>query len=941
MTEKEVMKFVIERSNDPIIKNPVLREAMNKDLGPRNNYFAGGFLKAGKKLLTKIPTPKPATVKPSILRREAVPLNLTQVNEISKNKEFEQAWKNYKISIKDVGRRKYDKNQFFEIWARENMAHGGQAGQLVSNTVDGSRPGYSGKLALKVTQALNKIIPYKGATTIGTSSPKLSRKPELNFIKLFNQLKDTNFSGNLRKTSESINQSPERIKGILNRTLGPGSKSSGHKPVISIPEPKNGILYSQTTTNMKSNPDAFRELITPQTKDLYLSPRDIASKLGINFKGDKGQYDFFVKDLKDLKVTNKFSSGNQKFFNFNDATNKILNKYKTKKIKGERLAESNRLEIEMKLDPELYRIRSNNKQTIKTISKDENIYLKNSIDDLGHTVSIKVTDKYPRLFKDSNVNRINSLVYQDPYLNQDVMKLTGYETRFGSMFEELETLVNKPVTAKTQKKILDIKQSMNQNYNGLIKNLTDPVALKYIMKRSGKDISPSHLKTLSQQTNRIPKIDVKVPKIGEKFLSENIYADMSKVDPQYIMGYVNQINPTAKKFKDLSLPEQKLYKENLLDQSGMIVGDYYKKVGYPKEQLDELQEAVTFDRYASGGEVKRTGFEIGGDAKKILKTLAKDSVKPGGWIGGDILVSTIFTGNALLEGKTFQEAIDQGLGWFLPKEVLDSYKKALTKGMSEQEATYIKRAFDLETATNKLNTNFQELEAFEKKLKDNPELFENVTDFQIIKNRERLTKNIEEAQGTGFNLVESFGDFERKGSGSDLPYIEGVTSNAPTDEEYDQGYEKAIEKLHQAQKQKAVTEVNKSKQFDLGREYSKYLNDVIMPDQIEEALGKGDKNYQDYDMFGNKSGQFTDYIPSPTRPASFITAPIGQLAQGYAATNLPFADNLQNYLEKIAISRNKKGLTEPSTVDNLTQEEFNIANDQFSTGGLASLKRKL
>jgi hypothetical protein len=900
MTEKEVMKFVIERSNDPIIKNPVLREAMNKDLGPRIKASEGGLiddaLNAYKNYL------KMRSDRPSKKRFKEIPFNI-----------------------------------FFEEYGRENFA----GGQLVSNTVDGSRPGYSGKLALKVTQALNKIIPYRGATTIGTSSPKLSRKPELKFIKLFNQLKDTNFSGNLRKTSESINQSPERIKGILNRTLGPGSKSSGHKPVISIPEPKNGILYSQTTTNMKSNPEAFKELITPQTKDLYLSPRDIASKLGINFKGDKGQYDFFVKDLKDLKVTNKFSSGNQKFFNFNDATNKILNKYKTKKIKGERLAESNRLEIEMKLDPELYRIRSNNKQTIKTISKDENIYLKNSIDDLGHTVSIKVTDKYPRLFKDSNVNRINSLVYQDPYLNQDVMKLTGYETRFDSMFKELETLVNKPVTVKTQKKILDIKKSMNQNYNGLIKNLTDPVALKYIMKRSGKDISPSHLKTLSQQTNRIPKIDVKVPKIGEKFLSENIYADMSKVDPQYIMGYVNQINPTAKKFKDLSLSEQALYKANLQDQSGMIVGDYYKKVGYPKEQLDELQEAVTFDRYASGGEVKRTGFEIGGDAKKILKTLAKDSVKPGGWIGGDILVSTIFTGNALLEGKTFQEAIDQGLGWFLPKEVLDSYKKALTKGMSEQEATYIKRAFDLETATNKLNTNFQELEAFEKKLKDNPELFENVTDFQIIKNRERLTKNIEEAQGTGFNLVESFGDFERKGSGSDLPYIEGVTSNAPTDEEYDQGYEKAIEKLHQAQKQKAVTEVNKSKQFDLGREYSKYLNDVIMPDQIEEALGKGDKNYQDYDMFGNKSGQFTDYIPSPTRPASFITAPIGQLAQGYAATNLPFADNLQNYLEKIAISRNKKGLTEPSTVDNLTQEEFNIANDQFSTGGLASLKRKL
>jgi len=41
VTEKEIMKFVIERSNDPIIKNPVLREAMNKDLGPRNMAQGG------------------------------------------------------------------------------------------------------------------------------------------------------------------------------------------------------------------------------------------------------------------------------------------------------------------------------------------------------------------------------------------------------------------------------------------------------------------------------------------------------------------------------------------------------------------------------------------------------------------------------------------------------------------------------------------------------------------------------------------------------------------------------------------------------------------------------------------------------------------------------------------------------------------------------------
>ena len=112
---------ILEKFEDytqPVDQGPSF---MNQE--PRNMYVAGGVIKAAKKLLTQTPKPKP-----SILRREAVPLNLTQINEISKNKEFEQAWKNYKISIRKVGRRKYSKDQFFEIWARENMAQGGRIG---------------------------------------------------------------------------------------------------------------------------------------------------------------------------------------------------------------------------------------------------------------------------------------------------------------------------------------------------------------------------------------------------------------------------------------------------------------------------------------------------------------------------------------------------------------------------------------------------------------------------------------------------------------------------------------------------------------------------------------------------------------------------------------------------------------------------------------------
>ena len=106
----------------------------------------------------------------------------------------------------------------------------------------------------------------------------------------------------------------------------------------------------------------------------------------------------------------------------------------------------------------------------------------------------------------------------------------------------------------------------------------------------------------------------------------------------------------------------------------------------------------------------------------------------------------------------------------------------------------------------------------------------------------------------------------------------------------------------------------------------------------------GAKNYQDYDILGDKSGMFTHLFPSLTRPFAPVTTAIGQGAQSYASTDLPFADKLQNYLENVAISRNKKYLTEPTTMENLTQGDFDIANQygeglkrKYASGGIASL----
>ena len=57
-----------------------------------------------------------------------------------------KAYKDYKKSYYS-GRQKYPIitfREFLPIYAEENFADGGEVGQLVRNTVDGSRPGYQG-----------------------------------------------------------------------------------------------------------------------------------------------------------------------------------------------------------------------------------------------------------------------------------------------------------------------------------------------------------------------------------------------------------------------------------------------------------------------------------------------------------------------------------------------------------------------------------------------------------------------------------------------------------------------------------------------------------------------------------------------------------------------------------------------------------------------------
>ena len=63
--------------------------------------------------------------------------------------------------------------------------------------------------------------------------------------------------------------------------------------------------------------------------------------------------------------------------------------------------------------------------------------------------------------------------------------------------------------------------------------------------------------------------------------------------------------------------------------------------------------------------------------KGFMGAVGRDLMNPFGWLGGEIIFSTMFSADAEQRGKTPLEALDEGVLWFLPKGVIDAQKKAL------------------------------------------------------------------------------------------------------------------------------------------------------------------------------------------------------------------------------------------------------------------------
>ena len=216
-----------------------------------------------------------------------------------------------------------------------------------------------------------------------------------------------------------------------------------------------------------------------------------------------------------------------------------------------------------------------------------------------------------------------------------------------------------------------------------------------------------------------------------------------------------------------------------------------------------------------------------GKLKNFMRAVGKDAMNPFGWIGGEILFSTMFSAEAQSRGKTPLEVLDEGVLWFLPKGVIDAQKKALfgfegvgpaeafkmeghAGGYNQSQINDMKDYLDMEEADRKYWEAANEKEAF--KIAS----YEGLTDQQVKNNIARLENNMSEsataASDAVMNIYENNTGLRTDGT----PRYEDFNQ-----EELNKFIQQTGENLWGVQQKHALAEINRAKQGDLNLLYAK------------------------------------------------------------------------------------------------------------------------
>ena len=385
------------------------------------------------------------------------------------------------------------------------------------------------------------------------------------FYKKFIEYRDKFFSGNTSAAQKSlfpdtnVSSGPQIIRNMRQR-LGLKAEEDFTKKA-KIKGLKEGLTFSEFRTKLVKEPDFLKNVTKGANVNKFYNTRDLFNLFGITTeRGNPKANEYFTGELKRAGIESRPNpaGGQGKQYKLKDVIKFFEETPKTTKL-GLTTKEigTARTGAEKRLDKELFNFNRGVVKNVRETAMAEDVYIPPKTlraspgDHIGHPVSVKVTDKaeFKNLLKDSNINKINSLVFQDAVVNISALtKQTGYDQKFNTYFKQLNKFLNKPITEKNRTELIKIKNDMDGHYNKIISRINNMSKKNEFFKG---------------QEKRIPKITINIPEVGSKFKSSDLFADMTTVDPEYRYGKIQEINPNAKLFKDLSFDEKQIYKQNI------------------------------------------------------------------------------------------------------------------------------------------------------------------------------------------------------------------------------------------------------------------------------------------------------------------------------------------------------------------------------------------
>ena len=458
---------------------------------------------------------------------------------------------------------------------------------------------------IKTIEKFIKSIENKAITLPGQQTYK---QPVFNkdYLTLFKNYVDQNHGGNLSKAISElgIDVATRTIQRRFQETNMGSFEGAKAKALLDI-EPGTST-YTDVMELMKSNPkEIFSEINFKiknknLTKNSYVESIDLANLLGIDGMDDE-QRNQFLKRLRKLEIRTQSGTqgGKAKKYHLGDVLSELAfyTKNERQALAGNAenyVALRKKREVNLGLD----KINSALRKNITSRLENTDIIIpKISLaEDMGHAESVELIEKYPNLFKGSNVKSLQTLVRQDPVINQTILVDNGYHSQNDAIYKQLK---NKKINIAEANNLLKLN---NERIRRIIKN-------------EARD-NPF----FRNQENRIALLQIDKNGI--------VNADMSTVDPFYIYGNINEVNSKANKVSDLSKEEINIYLGNLKNQwtDGAVkfISNFKDKQGnriYSNEEIEEFKDIIALP---SGDTATKYKFQKGGPVYgKYARQIAK------------------------------------------------------------------------------------------------------------------------------------------------------------------------------------------------------------------------------------------------------------------------------------------------------------------------------